>query len=150
MVLEDCFDIEGDPPQSIRLRGTRIDLDDVIELYRLDLSPTQIAGSFASPIAIEQAYAAVTYYLLNPVAVDDCLQRRGLEADRLRRDHEARPPTTVGTRLRDLKQRLMDGGPFSDGELGSDSFRRLLEREAKDIADLNESETVRGVPERAV
>ncbi len=85
MQLEDFFDFIGDPTEAIRLKGTRIDLQDVIELHRLGVPPERIADRYAG-VELLSIYGAVAYYLANRDAVEEYLARREAVA----RDHRER------------------------------------------------------------
>ena len=75
MRLEDYFDFHTTPVEHIRIKGTRISLDHVIELHKQGMKPEQIATHFGCPITVEQAYAAITYYLHNREAVEAYIER---------------------------------------------------------------------------
>jgi uncharacterized protein (DUF433 family) len=60
MQLEDYFDFleSGD----IRIKGHRIGIEHVINLYREGFSPEQVAQHYPG-LSLEKIYATITYYL---------------------------------------------------------------------------------------
>ena len=125
MQLEDFFDFIGDPVEAILLKGTRIDLEYVVGLYERHMTAEQIAVHFASPLKLVLVYAAITYYLGNRAEVEGYLAHRKEMGEANFRAYLALPESPVARRIRDVKARLANGGPFTDEELASDSFRRL-------------------------
>lgn len=103
MQLEDFFDFNTEPVEHIRIRGTRIDIAFVIDLYKRHMTPEQIAVYFGCPITIEQAYAAVTYYLLNKEAVEGYLARREVIGEANYQASLAQPESEAVNRIRALK-----------------------------------------------
>ena len=75
MQLEDYFDFNPKPVEHIRIKGTRIGLEHVIELYKSGMFPEQIAARYHT-VELVQVYAAITYYLHNKDAVEAYLERR--------------------------------------------------------------------------
>ena len=75
MQLEDYFDFNTKPVEHIRIKGTRIDIDHVIELYKKGMAPEQIAVHFGCPLDPVQVYATITYYFQNKDAVEAYLER---------------------------------------------------------------------------
>jgi uncharacterized protein (DUF433 family) len=74
MQLEDFFDFNTTPVEYIRIKGTRIGIDHVIELYNQGMRPEQIAARFHT-VELVQVYAVITYYLQNKEAVEAYLER---------------------------------------------------------------------------
>jgi len=103
MQLEDYFDFNTTPVEHVRIRGTRIDIAFVIELYRQHMTAEQIAVHFGCPITVEQAYATILYYLHNRAAVDAYLARRDARWHETYRDYLAQEPPEVVKRLRAIK-----------------------------------------------
>jgi uncharacterized protein (DUF433 family) len=101
--LEDYFDFETQPVERIRIKGTRIDIDYVIELHKNGLIPEQIAVYFATPITREQVYAAITYYLHNLREIEAYLKRREDIGEANYRAWLAQEPSEVVKRLRAIK-----------------------------------------------
>ena len=103
MQLEDYFDFNTEPVEHIRIKGTRIDIDFVIELYKRHMTPEQIAVHFGCPITVEQAYASILYYLRNRDAVGAYLMRREERWQQTYNDYIAKEPPEVVKRLRAIK-----------------------------------------------
>ena len=103
MQLEDYFDFNTTPVEHIRIKGTRIGLEHVVELYKQGMLPEQIAVYFGCPITVEQAYGAVTYYLHNKDAVEAYLER-GEEIARANYEASlAQPPSDAVRRIKAIK-----------------------------------------------
>ena len=117
MRLEDYFEFLG--PDQIRIKGHRIGIEHVIELYREGNSPEQIALCFPG-LGLEEIHATITYYLHNQAEVDAYLAR---QLSRLRREMaeaDAREPSAAMQRVRALlarQEQVTDLGPF--GSMGS-------------------------------
>lgn len=99
----------------MRLKGTRIDWEHVIQLFQLGRSPEEIATQYGSVLTIDSVYAAVTYYLLNKAEYQEYVRKGDEIAKRERerywasltpeqREHQE----SLRARLRDLKARFTD------------------------------------------
>lgn len=77
MELESFFEFlpEGD----IRLKGTRVYLEDVIKRYFEGDSPEEITLHFPT-VTAEQTYATILYYLTNQPKINQYLARMEAEA----------------------------------------------------------------------
>ncbi|MBM4461169.1 MAG: DUF433 domain-containing protein [Chloroflexi bacterium] len=58
----------------IRVKGTRVGIETVLDDYLNGASPEEIAARYRS-LTLEQVYATITYYLHNKAAVDAYLAR---------------------------------------------------------------------------
>ncbi len=67
MELESYFDFSD--KEDILIKGTRIGLQHVVELFNEGASPEEITSRFRA-LSLEQAYASITYYLANREKVD--------------------------------------------------------------------------------
>src|SRR5437016_4496271 len=76
---------------AIRVGNTRILLDLVIHRFKEGASPEGIVDSFDT-LSLADVYTVLSYYLRNPVPIDEYLCRREKEADNLRREIEATQP----------------------------------------------------------
>ncbi len=103
MNLEDYFDFNAEPVEHIRIKGTRIDIDFVIELYKQHMTPEQIAVHFGCPISVEQAYATITYYLQNEDRMEAYLERREKIGEANYQTYLKQPPSPAMARLRAIK-----------------------------------------------
>jgi len=107
MLLEDY--LEFLEPDVIRLKGHRIGLEHVLELYNEGYSVEQIALYFPH-VSLEQLHAVIAYYWHNKEEVDAYLARldefirESMEAD------SRQPPHPAMERIRKLyaEQRILD------------------------------------------
>ena len=106
MRLEDYFDFLG--PNVIRLKGHRINLEDIVDCYREGYSPEQIAQEFQS-LSLEKIYATIAYYLHNKADVDAYMTQLAKSFEEEMRAEEAQEPSPVVQRLRMLKTRQARG-----------------------------------------
>ncbi|SRR5579871_6349137 len=75
MQLEDYFAFEKGPDwERIRVKGTRVDIDVLLDAFNQGVSAERIQQSFPT-VTREQVYAAITYYLRNQQELDDYLRR---------------------------------------------------------------------------
>lgn len=88
---------------SIRVTGSRVTLDSIIQSYQLGETPEQIAGNFPS-ISLADIYAAITYYLTHTAEVDEYLREREREADEMQQRIESDPAYQVRKNL--MRERL--------------------------------------------
>ena len=102
MQLEAYLDFVG--PDEIRLQGHRIGIEHVIECYKSGYSPEQIADTFPG-VALEQVYAAITYYLHAQAAMDAYSQRQEDRCERHYRAWAAQPSAAIVRLRRLLAQR---------------------------------------------
>ena len=109
MQLEDLFDFIADPAESIRLKGTRVDLQDVIELHRFGVPPARIADRYAG-VELLSVYGAVAYYLANREAVEAYLVRREAVAHDNRERSGRQSPSPALERVRALKAGMIVPG----------------------------------------
>lgn len=99
MELESYFDFlsEGD----IRLKGTRVGIETVLEDFFNGSGPEEIAIRYRS-LTLEQVYATITYYLHNRERIDAYMQAWRDYTDRASEEADENPPEVV-KRLRRLK-----------------------------------------------
>jgi len=84
----------------IRVGGTRVPLETIVDSFDAGATPEEIAQDF-SVLRLDDIYAVVTYYLRHREEVKEYLQRRRELADEVRRKVEARFPQTG------LRERLL-------------------------------------------
>lgn len=92
-------------PQEIRIRGTRVAIEIVLDDYLSGFSPEEIAARYRS-LTLTQVYAVITYYLQHQSEVDTYLEAWRTQAEsawQRRRNH----PSAAEKRLRQIKQRRM-------------------------------------------
>jgi uncharacterized protein (DUF433 family) len=88
-----------DETGTIRVGGTRVTLDVLLQERQLGATPEEIAAAYDT-LSLPDIYAAIGYYLRHTAEVDGYLARRREEAARLRRMVEA------GHDRRGLRERL--------------------------------------------
>jgi uncharacterized protein (DUF433 family) len=108
MRLEDYFTFLG--PDTIRLKGHRLGIEDILELYHAGYSPEQIALEFPG-LSLEQIHATITYYWHNREQVEAYLSRLDrLVADGIQKEAQAEASAIV-KRLRSLQAQQMQPIP---------------------------------------
>ena len=106
MELEGYFEFlsEGD----IRIKGTRVGIETVLDDYLEGASPEEIAARYRS-LSLEQVYATITYYLRNRAQVDAYLKAWRQYTDQAWQEQECKPSEVV-KRLRQLREKQADYG----------------------------------------
>jgi uncharacterized protein (DUF433 family) len=99
MELENYFDFLND--EDIRIKGTRVGIETVLEDYFEGTSPEEIALRYRS-ITLEQVYATITYYLHSRPKVDAYLEAWRQYTDQASQAQKNNPLEAV-KRLRRLK-----------------------------------------------
>lgn len=95
------FDILNE--DDIRLKGTRVGIETVLDDYLAGASPEEIAVRYRA-LTLEQVYATITYYLHNQQEVDQYLSRWWAYAEAAWQEQQRNPSPAV-RRLRELKAR---------------------------------------------
>jgi uncharacterized protein (DUF433 family) len=95
--------LAADPEGVIRVGGTRVTLDIVVEAFNEGLSAEEIVQQYPS-LRLVHVYGAITYYLNHQREVNDYLAQRNAEAAIVRQQNEARFDMT-GLRARLLARR---------------------------------------------
>ncbi|NOZ60463.1 MAG: DUF433 domain-containing protein, partial [Calditrichaeota bacterium] len=72
MELESYFEFVS--PEDIRIKGTRVGIETVLDDYLEGASPEEIAVRYPT-LTLEQVYATITYYLHNKNKVDEYLAK---------------------------------------------------------------------------
>lgn len=91
-----------DDAGTVRMRGSRVPFDRVVECYRAGDTPEQIVDSFDT-LQLADVYLAIAYYLLHTPAVEEYLRARQIEATEVARLLEARQ----GPRRPNLREELV-------------------------------------------
>jgi len=108
MRLEDYFTFLG--PDIIRLKGHRLGIEDILELYDAGYSPEQIALEFPG-LSLEQIHATITYYWHNREEVEAYLSRLDkLVADSIQQEAQEEASAIV-KRLQALQAQQMQPTP---------------------------------------
>ena len=92
MGLESYFDFLAQ--DDVRLKGTRVGIETVLEDYLNGASPEEIGARYRS-VTLEQVYATITYYLHNQREVDVYLARWRAYCDAAWQEQERNPPEIV-------------------------------------------------------
>lgn len=89
-----------DQSGTVRVCGSRVTLDTIVYAFREGATPEEIAQQYPT-LSLVDVYAVITFYLRHEADVQTYLDRREREAERVRRDVEARQGHT------DLRARLL-------------------------------------------
>jgi uncharacterized protein (DUF433 family) len=109
MQLEDYFDFEKfefekvGTVERIRVKGTRIAIEHILDPYLRGDSPERIFQGYHHILTLEQVYATITYFLHNRPEVEAYLKRGEEVADFWYQEYLAKEPPEVIKRLRALK-----------------------------------------------
>jgi len=104
MRLENYLDFIG--PNTIRIKGHRLGIEDVLELYEVGYSPEQIALEFPG-LTLEKIHATITYYWHNKEEVEAYLTRlERLVANSIEKEAQQEAPAIV-KRIRALQDKQM-------------------------------------------
>src|SRR5947209_10531190 len=101
MQLEDYFEFEHlEKCDRIRVKGTRIAIEYLLEHFNDGWSPEQILRNYQPNITLEQVYATLTYYLHNKTEIDAYLRRSEAFEEAAYQEHLTKEPSEVVKRLR--------------------------------------------------
>ncbi len=89
MELESYFDFL--PDGDIRIKGTRVYLEDVIKMYLEGESPEEITTAHFLTLSLEQAYATILYYLANRLKMDAYIAQKKAEAETRYQEYTTHP-----------------------------------------------------------
>ncbi len=93
----DSVPLRIDEYGAVRVGNSQVLLDVVIREFWDGACPDDIAHDYPT-LQPADVYAVIAYYLRHREAVDGYLQKRRLEADKLRQEVEARQPDRAGLR----------------------------------------------------
>lgn len=93
--------------RTLRVTGTRIPLERVVYAFNAGRTPQEIVASFPT-LTLTDVHSIIAYYLRNREAVDDYVEHRRLEEERIRLENEVRFPSE-GLRERLLARRAKNG-----------------------------------------
>ncbi len=99
--LNDYFDFID--KEDIRIKGTRVGIETVLDDYMNAFSPEEIAIRYPS-LTLEQVYATITYYLHNKIEIDDYLEQWRKYSEESWKE-QLHNPTPAVRRMRELKMR---------------------------------------------
>jgi uncharacterized protein (DUF433 family) len=109
MQLEDYFeferfDTEFGPGEEIRIKGTRLAIEVLLEEFLQGATAEQIQQNYPTA-SREQVYATITYYLHNQEAIDAYLERsRALAAAKYQQWLRTHTPSALENRLRAVRE----------------------------------------------
>ena len=98
-VMEGYFDFQSS--DDIRVKGTRIGIETVLEDYLEGASPEEIAARYRN-LTLEQVYATLLYYFRNRAEVDAYLEAERAYAEQAWQEYQ-RNPSPATRRMRALK-----------------------------------------------
>jgi uncharacterized protein (DUF433 family) len=101
--IVETIPIAADRDGTIRVSGTRVTLDALVEAYLQGGAAEAIADSYPA-VPLADVYQVIGYYLRHKDEIDDYLRRRQAEAEQVRTAIEARFPQE-GIRARLLARR---------------------------------------------
>lgn len=113
MQLEDYLEFEKHetkfgPVDRIRIRGHRISIEHVIEPFIAGVPPETIASKYYPTLALEEIYAAITYYLHNRKDVDQYIRHGEAIAEKFYQEHLQKEPDALTLRLQALKAEKLE------------------------------------------
>ena len=103
MQLEDYFDFNTEPVEHIRIKGTRIDIDHVIERYLAGIHPDRIAADYAPVLTPEQVYATLAYYHGHKEQVEAYFERGRARFREFIELWKKQPQSDAGERIQAIK-----------------------------------------------
>ena len=88
-------------PNAIRIRGTRVGIEFVIEKYRDGETPREIQGHYPH-LTLKQIYGTITYYLFNKAKIDAYI-KAGVERVEAAYEEQRKNPSPGVKRLMKIK-----------------------------------------------
>lgn len=101
---EDYLDFQT--PNSIRLRGHRIGLEHILELYCAGVIPEDIPERFIGKPDLKQVQAAITYYHEHQAEVEEYLEHVNTQFEQRMQEADARSITPEVAHIRALRTQL--------------------------------------------
>jgi uncharacterized protein (DUF433 family) len=109
MELESNFEFLS--PDAIRIKGTRIGIEIVLDDYLNGHSPEEIVARYRN-LTLKQVYATITYYLFNREKLDAYLDNWRREGEAAWEEQRRNPPPGL-KRLLDIKAQRESGAESS-------------------------------------
>jgi uncharacterized protein (DUF433 family) len=105
MQLEDYFVTEAElgGADRIRVKGTRLAIDFILEAYLAGDSPEIIANYYHPLLRLEQVYATITYYLHKRQEVDAYLERNRKAQEAAYTEQQEQEPSEAIRQLQALR-----------------------------------------------
>lgn len=92
MEWNDYFDFLS--ADDIRIKGTRVGIETVLDDYLSGASPEEIAARYRT-LTLEQVYATITFYLHNQKEIDEYLERWRVYTEAAWQEQQRNPPPLV-------------------------------------------------------
>lgn len=117
MQLEDYFtfekfDTKFGPTESIRVKGTRVDIEIIIGEFNKGVSPEEIQRRYPT-VTREQVYATITYYLHNQAQIDAYIKEGERITDAYYQEYLQKEPDAVTLRIRALRAQRQENNTTS-------------------------------------
>ncbi|MYF98266.1 DUF433 domain-containing protein [Candidatus Poribacteria bacterium] len=110
MELENMFEIIN--PTAIRIKGTRVGIEIVIEQFLNGADPREIQRLYPN-LTLEQIYATITYYLFNKKKIDVYIAE-GIKQAEAAYEEQLTNPSPGVKRLMKIKAELEAQGYYSE------------------------------------
>jgi uncharacterized protein (DUF433 family) len=107
MIASDPVPLVAGADGVIRVTGTRVTLDTLVEKFHQGATAEELALKFPT-VKLVHVYAVITYYLQHQPEVDAYLHQQDAEAEQIQQENEARY-NLVGIRERLLARRPAQG-----------------------------------------
>lgn len=92
---------------SIRVKGTRLPIDRIVYAYKNGECPEEIFSSFPSDAyTVADIYSIIAYYLQNKEKIEKYLEKREIEANKIREKVESMPDYKEKTE--ELRKKLLE------------------------------------------
>jgi uncharacterized protein (DUF433 family) len=111
--MESYFDFLS--PDDIRIKGTRLGIETVLDDYLGGAGPEEIAARYRT-LTLEQVYATITYYLHKREEIDKYLERWRAYTEAAWQEQQRSPPEFV----RELRERIQRKREMVVAERGPD------------------------------
>ncbi len=100
--------IKQEPDGVIRVKGTRVRFDTVVTAFNLGATAEEIVQQYPS-LKLADVYAAISYYLNNRSDVDAYLNKRKVQAKKVRETNESKfDPSGIRERLLSRREEKKD------------------------------------------
>lgn len=90
-VAPEPIPLSRDADQVIRVGGTRVTLETIVDVFNTGATPEEIAQDFPV-LQLDDVYAVITYYLRHRTEVEAYLEKRRVLAEKVREQVQARFP----------------------------------------------------------
>ena len=100
-------------PEAIRIKGTRVGIEIVIEKFLGGASPEEIRQHHPH-LSLKQIYATITYYLFNRERIDPYIKAGRKRVEAAYEEQRKNPPSGVKRLMRIKEQREASGMQFRE------------------------------------